>query len=171
MPRPWNAPRLLLIVAMIPWPSHLTAESGVTVRPSFTVAEVFDDNLFAAASAPAADTISRFTPGLGLDYLGRALTLRSRYAFDAEYFARHPELTDQQMRRRGSINLRFPGGGPWGILVDGAYFETHVPGELNTETGVLSGRARARRLSFGPALEYRSDGGTTVRSGYLLTKD
>ncbi|MBI2827637.1 MAG: hypothetical protein HYX77_00005 [Acidobacteria bacterium] len=152
-------------------PTVVLAQTGFYLIPAFSAAEVYDDNLFAAPSHREADFISRLSPGIQAGYRTAPLTLEGRYSFDAEIYARHPELNDAQVRQATSIDFRYLPTRAVTLSAGVAYSETHVPRELNVETGLATGRVRAYRLSFSPSIAYRFDPRTAGTGGYTFTKD
>ncbi|MBI3029570.1 MAG: hypothetical protein HYY64_08675 [Candidatus Rokubacteria bacterium] len=154
-------------------PSVAAGQPGFYVTPSFSVGEVFDDNLFSTPSRRQKDLISRFTPGIEAGYRSAPLTLLGRYAFDAEVFLDHPELDAPQARQELALQIiSRPTRSPSLTLsLDGAFTETETPGQLNVETGLAAGRVRARRLSASPAIAYRFDPLTEGVADYTHTLD
>ncbi|OGB95872.1 MAG: hypothetical protein A3G35_06605 [candidate division NC10 bacterium RIFCSPLOWO2_12_FULL_66_18] len=152
-------------------PAVVLAQAGLYVTPFVSVAEVYDDNLFATPSHREADFISRVSPGIQAGYRTAPLTLEARYSFDAEIYARHPEMNDAQVRQAASLDFRYLPNRALTLSANVVYSETHIPRELNLETGLASGRARASRLSFRPSLAYRFDSRTNGTGGYTVTKD
>jgi hypothetical protein len=160
---------LIAVTSLVP--SAVRAETGLSIRPSLGVARVYDDNLFATSQDRQADLLTRLTPDLDLAVQGSAVRLESRYAFDAEVFARHPELDDSRMRQRGSLDLRAPASGRWSARLGATYADTMTPGELNVETGLLSARARARQVALVPAVTWEAGPSRAANLRYAFTRD
>ena len=164
------APALLLLRAVM-LPSVALAQAGYYVTPSFSLGAVYDDNVFSTSSHPKADFISRFTPGIQAGYQSAPLTLLGRYTFDAEIYADHPELDNAQVRQQPSIEFRYLPTRPLTLSVNGSYFETQTPRELNGLTGLEVGRRRAQSFSFAPSIAYQFDALTSGKGGYTFTRD
>lgn len=152
-------------------PTTAQAQAGFYVTPSFSVAEVYDDNLFSTSSRREQDIISRFSPGLQAGYQSTPLTLLGRYTFDAEVFANHPELTDAQAHQQASIAFQYLPAQWLTLAFTSEYIETPTPRELNKQTGLEGGRVRAQQYAFGPSIAYGFDPFTTGTGGYTFTKD
>lgn len=171
-PAVWRAILLALTLAGgVLAPAVVQAQAGFYLTPVLSVAEIYDDNIFATASHRQADFISRFSPEIQAGYRSPRLMVSGRYTFDAETYARHPELNDAQVRQTASLDLRYAPTPALTVSTEVAYAETQTPGELNVETGLAAGRVRAYRLSFSPSIAYRFDPRTAGTGGYSLTKD
>ncbi len=152
-------------------PSAAAGQAGFYVTPSFSVAEVYDDNVFSAPSRRKTDLISRFSPGIRAGYQSTPLTLLGGYTFDAEVFSKNPELTTAQARQEASLELRSRPTPLLTLGLESVYTETQSPGELNVGTALAVGRVRAQRLAFRPTLAYEFDPLTTGTGDYTFAKD
>lgn len=163
----------LSLLGVLIVPTMAQAQAGFYVTPSFSLAEVYDDNLFSTSSRlkPEKDVISRFSPGLQAGYQSTPLTLLGRYTFDAEVFANHPELTGAQTRQQASIESQYLPTQWLKLAFTSEYVETPTPRELNKQTGLEGGRVRAQRYSFSPSIAYGFDAFTAGTGGYTFTKD
>lgn len=143
--------------------------AGFYVTPFFSVAELYDDNIFSSSSLRESDFISRFTPGIEAGYRSVPLTLLGRYSFDAEIFADHPELNDAQARQDASIEFRYLPTPLLTLSFDGGFVETQRTEEINVGTGIQGGRARTQSFSLSPSVTYQFDPRTTGAGGYTFT--
>ena len=75
--------------------------------PSFKVSESFDDNIFGSSSNRESDFISRFYPSLQSGYNSDPFTLLLSGGFEADIFAKHPELNDPVTGWNAGLNLRY----------------------------------------------------------------
>lgn len=169
--RGWRA-----VVEAIVWVGGILLPNGAMaqslfVTPSFTFAEVYDDNIFRTSSGEKEDFISRFSPAVETGYRTPRLTLLGRYTFDAEVFNEHPELNDAQARQRGEVDLEYRATRSLTLAANGTYTETQTPGELNLVSGLEAGRVRAERITAGPSLNYRFDPLTIGTAAYEFTRD
>jgi hypothetical protein len=148
-------------------------EVGWTITPSFALSEVFDDNIFSVAtnSRPKSDFITRVTPGLQAGYYSIPLTLFAQYAFDAEVYAKHPELNDAQLRRQATAQVKYLPIRPLVLSLTGSYRQTETPQDLNLTTGIESARSRARSYNVAPSFNYEIDPLTSVNGQYSYTQD
>lgn len=148
-------------------------EAGWTITPSFTLAEVFDDNIFSSStdSRRKSDFITRVTPGLQAGYYSIPFTLLARYTFDAEVYAKHPELNDAQLRQQASAQMKYLPIRPLTLSLAGSYRRTETPQDLNLTTGIESARSRAKSYNVAPAFSYEIDRLTSVNGQYSFTQD
>ena len=175
MPR-WCGALLSVILAvglLSPTAGWGQQEAGWTVTPSFALSEVFDDNIFSrnSDSTRQSDLITRLTPGLQAGYYSIPLTLVGRYTFDAEVYARHPELNKAQIRQQASAEVRYLPIRPLTLSMNGSYARTQTPQDLNTLTGIESARSRAESYSVSPSASYQVNSLTTIGSHYSFTRD
>ena len=113
--------------------------------------------------------IVRFSPRLDAAYQSGRLAITSRYALDADRFTRHPELTTAHGRQEAGFDAHYDASRR--LLVTGmaAFTETQTPSDLNEVTALTPGRARARRLVFGPSATYDVGSRTGASAGYTTT--
>src|SRR5437867_10859684 len=81
--------------------------AGVYLIPSFRLSESFDDNIFGSSVNRQSDFISRFSPGLQGGYNPDPFTLLLRGGFEADVFAKHPELNDPITGWNAGLNVRY----------------------------------------------------------------
>ncbi len=160
---------LLLLTVLVPTAAH--AQAGFYVTPSFSVAEIYDDNVFVSATRRESDVISRVSPGLQIGYQSAPLTLVGRYTLDAEVYPKHPELTAADARQQAAAEVRYLPDPRLTLSLDATYMTTQTPGEFNTDTGLQTGRVPARRVSAMPALAYKLDPISTVTGDYTFAED
>lgn len=131
------------------------AAQAISWRPSIAAAEVYDDNVFFAPSAPESDFIFRVTPAVDATYGSPRLTLTGRYSLDAERYQAHPNLDEAVARQQGTLTLHYVPTPALTFSTDAAYLTTTTPQEFNLETGLAVGRGRARRFEGRPTLRVR----------------
>ena len=81
--------------------------AGLYLIPSFKVSESFDDNIFGSSVNRESDFISRFYPSLQGGYNSDPFTLLLSGGFEADIFAKHPELNDPVTGWNAGLNLRY----------------------------------------------------------------
>ncbi len=163
---------IALTVTLLAWlsaPTDADAQAGYYVTPSFSVAEVYDDNVFYTSSNRVTDFITRFSPGIQAGYQSDPLTLLGRYTFDAEVYAKNPDLTTALARQAASLDFRYVPARGTTLSLGGGYVETHTPSELNVTTGVQTARGRAQQASANPSFRYEFDPLTAATVGYTFT--
>jgi hypothetical protein len=140
------------------------------VTTSIDVADVYDSNLFVAASHPMSDVITRITPSIEAQHASPLMTWSGRYTADLERFAAHRELTSVDARQSGGVELDYRPSRRLTVGADAAFTRTHTPGELNSSIGLAVTRALAERVQVHPSIVRRSE---TTRAGvdYTFTQD
>jgi hypothetical protein len=158
---PPSARRVLLTAALAAAPrAGDCAELRLT--PAFSLAQVRDDNVFAAPAAEA-DDITRLGVGLTFARVSGRMALTSRYAIEGERFRRHHELDRAAARQDAAVGLRWTASRRVGVALSADYVDTRTPGELDAAGGFEVGRRRARRLSAEARLTHRLGPLTTAR--------
>jgi hypothetical protein len=153
-----HAPLLGLLLFLLPTPSSGDGE-GVA-KPSLTLSEVYDDNLFASPTKPQADYITRLTPGFEGGYHSTRFTFLARGLIEGERFANNTTLNSDRSRDDYGLELSYRPS-PTGLFqLSGSNLDTLAPDELTLGTGLEIGRARAQEqraaISYTAATSPRS---------------
>lgn len=151
----------------------VAAAQGAYFAPSFFLAEVYDDNLFALPTNATTEAtfIHRFGPRLEFGHRVPTLTLIGRYALDAEYVQDLPEDGTDIARQFGQVELSLRPIRRLTLGGDASYLDTRTSTELNPLTGVDQGRVRIRRISLSPSAVYEFDRVTTGNLSYIFSRD
>lgn len=155
-------------------PCGAVAESGFFAEPAVTLAGVYDDNLFFSGTERIEDFFLRLSPEIKTGYQSTPLTLQGRYVFDAEGYARNPQLDTTPARQHAALDLQYRSTPRLTLSTNASYTETQRPSELNlTSRGISieSGRTRAERRAIAPALAYRIDPVTLGTATYSFAGD
>ena len=152
-------------------PAAAAAQGRFDASPSLALTQVYDSNLFSSPSPQVKDLISRFTPSIEAGYRSSPLRLRARYAFDAEVYAEHPELSSKRVRQEASIMVRHQPVRSLTLSTSGSYSQTQTPSELNVTTGLEVDRRDARRIYASQSLQHRFGAFTTGDLEYAFTRD
>jgi len=147
------------------------AQPDPYLKGTLSLAEVRDDNLFYTSESRQSDVISRLTPGIEAGSRSERFTIAGRWALDVERFADHPELDTDRARESAALDLHTRLSRPVSFSLHGDYLSTLTPGELNLATGLAGGRARARRFSAGPSIDWKLGPTTDGTLAYTLTRD
>src|SRR6266581_629234 len=126
------------------------ASPGWYLIPSFRLSEDFDDNIFATSEHKEWDFVSRFSPGLAGGYRSEPFTLLVSGGFDAEVFARHPELNDATSGWHVGLDALYLPIRPLAFGLTFAYIETKTLSTLPLAVGIApTVIAPATVLEFG----------------------
>ena len=161
----------MIVAAGSVLPAAASAQAVIDIRPSVTISELYDSNLFATPDAPHADFITRFTPAIETAYRTDALDLGAVYTLDAERYATADALSRLDARQHAGIDARYEMTPRVSWSANAAMTRTSTPGELLAQTGVLLPRARATHVSAQAALTRRLDPQTDGTLEYTLTDD
>jgi len=150
--------------------------------PSFRVSESFDDNIFGSVSNRQSDFISRFSPGLQGGYSSDPITLLVSSGFEADVFAKHPELNDPTSGWNAGLNLRYLPIRRLTLGANIAYTDTkslptltqsvvnlNLVNPLITASTVQQGRQRTTLLSASSSAAYQFTPITTGTSSISYT--
>ncbi len=141
---------------------ELPRRAPITLTPTFTISEEYNDNIFLTNSNKKSDFITGFTPGLEVTFARGDYEVTALYRFTSELYADHSEL-DQVLRRQD-----FFLNGAWRVtprltlsLADS--FVSSTDTNVVTEEGVSTGRTRALSNTITPALSYQLTSLTAMR--------
>jgi hypothetical protein len=131
-------------LALLPTATH--AQSRLDFTHSVALMQLYDDNLFATPSRREADSITRLSPTVGVEYRSATLTVSGRSGLDAEMYQRHAQFNTAGARVEGLIEARYVPSKRLSLGVTTSYLGTQTPSELNLLTGLVMERAPASRL-------------------------
>jgi hypothetical protein len=152
-------------------PAAAHAQGLLDLRPSVSVTQAYDSNLFATSIDRRSDFITRVTPALGAEYRMTPLRLFGRVTFDVERFASHGELSRLDARRQASAGLEYRPTPRTTLAADVEAAGTRTPGEFSVETGITLPRARATRTAVRSSAVRRLDPRTEGRVEYAFRDD
>lgn len=159
---------LLLCVSSVARPA--LAQPPLQIRPLFSLAQVYDNNVFFRTVDRHPDFVTRATPGIESRYESRLIRLGNRYSAGVERFAAFPELTGI-VDHQASIDLRYMPSPRLALATDAAFAKTERPGELNVGSMLLSTRARAEQLTLRTSADRQLDRVTRLKAEYGFIED
>jgi hypothetical protein len=160
---------ILALVPALACASTVRAQ-GLSLSPSFGISEVYDDNLF-NRPAGEADTITRASSRLDAQYRSGRQLFSARYALDADRFASHPELTSAHARQDAGFEEQYQATRRLSLGGAASFTETETPADLNLDTALTPGRARAQRVMLHPSARYEFGPLLTATIGYTAAHD
>lgn len=160
----------LILAGSMLLPEPVLGQSGWFAEPSFSMMQIYDDNIFFSDLQAEEDKIVRLGPAVNTGYRSVPLTLDGHFSVDAERYWRHPELDSDLARKNAEVNVDYRVNSVLTLSADSSYIETQTPGELTPETELELGRARAERLAFGSGALYRFDSVTTGAVRYDFSR-
>jgi hypothetical protein len=173
---------------------------GGYVRVALSSAEIYNGNLFSAASSgtssgtapifqapasafgdtvlptsvprrPVADLFSRFGTALETGYVAVPVKVVGRYELDAERYLDHPELNRNVARQDGTLTLEWFPVTRLGVTGSGTFLQTYNPAEFNVESALAVGRARAERLALQSGVSYSINQILKITANYQFGRD
>ncbi|HMD36505.1 MAG TPA: hypothetical protein VKH42_16120 [Vicinamibacterales bacterium] len=146
------------------------AAQGVSLVPSFTIARIYDDNVF-YRPVPESDFATRVSPRVDASYDDGRLRWTGRYQLDADQFDRHPQLSTAHARQDAGVDVSYSATRRLSLSATTAFIESETPLEINLEATPAPGRVRARRLSVQPSATYAVGARTEATMRYTAADD
>jgi hypothetical protein len=147
------------------------AQGPLTVTPSLTITEEFNDNVFLTHSNKQSDFITQFTPAVVLQAQQRGFQLLSSFNFTAEIYAKNPEL-DSAANRLAFLTSVLYQAKPGVTLTLTENLAYNKNSNLVATSGVSSGREASLSNVFAPAVSVQLTPRTTwrVSGAYVLER-
>ncbi len=104
-----NQAKLCVAVVWIAWiviGFSVETDAKMTLTPSLSVSERYNDNLFFTETNKDGDLSTSIIPSATLTYEGKYITLSGRYQGRLEYFSSHPDL--DRYSQDASFDLKLP---------------------------------------------------------------
>lgn len=170
MIRCWAA---ALAIGVVLAPETVTAQRSRYAMVSVSTTQTYESNLFAVDSShePDADLIVRVGPVFEAGYVSLPLTLIARYGFDAARFLDHVAFSRSFARQDAEIEMQHRPTRRLVLDVKTSYLRTEMPYELNVESALRTGHARAERRSVASAAAYEWTPVTRLHLGYAFARD
>jgi hypothetical protein len=133
-----------LVCGSLLWPARAAAQATTVVTPSIHVDGAHDTNVLWRPDGRS-DDVWRLSPSLSLLRETPLTTWTADAAVDAEWYARHTDLSTPLARRHAAFEGRLRPA-PRGRLEFGGSYDSSIrPAELNLTTGLIPGRVRGTR--------------------------
>jgi hypothetical protein len=147
---------------------QMPRRAPLTLLPSITISEEFNDNVNLSNADRRSDFITGFTPALNIIYESPTYRLSAGYNFTAEMYARDPNRNAAFNRQNFDLDTLWrPTDQLTLTLVDGFTFSTDT--NLISPEGVSTGRDQAWSNTLRGGIAYRFDPRTTLRGGASYT--
>jgi hypothetical protein len=173
---PWRVDRVPVLFApalacALAVPRSADAQGVFRATPSVSVTQQHDSNVFSTQVDPEADFVTRVSSGVETEYRSPLWTMSGRYVLDNERFAEHAGLDSMDARQRAAVAFGYRPTARVAWAVDGEFWKTRTPGELNAATGLTFTRAAARRLSAHSSVTRHLTPVSTGTIDYGVTQD
>ncbi len=144
-------------------------QAAQPVRPLFSprveIGVAYDDNLFSQPNA-SFDTILRISPAIEIFRESRTATFTTLYSFDAERYRDFTDLSSPFVRQNASAAWTLRPSTRTTFALQGGYWRTQTPSDLNVTTGLVSARQLATQWNAGGELTRLVTPRSTIVAGY-----
>jgi hypothetical protein len=147
---------------------QMPLRAPLTLLPSITVSEEFNDNILLTNRDKEWDFITGITPAVNLILESATYRLSAGYNFTAELYARHPDRNEAFSRQNFNVDALWRPSEQLTLTLTDTFafaFDTN----LISPEGVSTGRDRSYSNGLAGGAAYRLDNFTTVRGGASYT--
>ena len=143
---------------------QMPRRAPLTLLPSITISEEYNDNVNLSNRERRSDFITGFTPALNVIYESTTYRLTAGYNFTAELYSRDPNRNAAFNRQNFDLDTLWRATEQLTLtLIDGFTFSTDT--NLVSAEGVATGRDRAWSNNLRGGIGYRVNSLTTLRAG------
>jgi hypothetical protein len=146
---------LMLLGWVVTGGGGLVWAQAITLSPSLTVLETYDDNVLLSSTDRRSDFVTSITPGLRLTARDPRWDVTLAAAARADYYADRPELNNTTDNQNGNLAIAFRATPRLTISLNDTFIRSLDPGEVDTATGITTGRFRSYGNTVTPAIKYQ----------------
>lgn len=163
----------VLATGLLLTPTPAGAQSNRYGTLSFSATQTYESNLFAAPSSrePQRDVLFQFGPAFEVGRLSPALKLVARYGLAAERYMDQVTLNKALARQDAAFEVHHRTSRRIALDASTSYVDTRTPRELNLESGIAVGRARAKRFAAASTMTYDWSRSARLNLDYMFTSD
>lgn len=165
-------PRLLLVLLLggiLVAGIGLARAQTITLSPSLTVSEEYDDNVLLSPTNEQSDFVTSISPALRLTIAEHPWTVRAAAALRGVYYADRSELNSTLDNRQGSLAIEFRPTPSFTASLTDTFVRSLDPGEVDPEAGIITGRFASTRNTVTPAVSYQLDPLTHIGIQYSFS--
>jgi len=141
----------------------------LTLSPSLTLSEEYDDNVLLSPTNRQSDFVTSVSPGVRLEFREHPWTVTAAGSLRGMYYARQPELNSSTAHRQGSLAIEFRPTPRLTASLTDTVVRSLDPGEVDPETGIITGRFASTKNTLTPAVSYQIDPLTHLRLHYSFS--
>ncbi|NVN91786.1 MAG: TIGR03016 family PEP-CTERM system-associated outer membrane protein [Desulfuromonadales bacterium] len=152
------------------WTSASASAADMDFRPSLSISEEFNDNIFEVSANRRSEMITRVQPGATFRYQTPLWIWNTSYNFDYINYARNSR--DSEFNHNGSLsgNITLPGNFLFIDLSDTYHrVTTDVSRDVATSSSLFLNQTDQNIATISPYLLWRLRGDNTLRTGYRFT--
>ena len=158
---------LIMLMALSP---GAVAQTRFTVVPTFSVAAVYDDNVFVEDTDGSAGKMLQFRPSIEGSFETPRFAFLSLYSQDM-LRSNFSTLNTADARRHAFLQTAFRSSPLTTFALVGRYDRSETPGEIDIVTGILGARLTAQRWQLSPNLVRRISPVMVLTAGYDFTRE
>jgi hypothetical protein len=149
--------------------SALSWAQSITISPSLTLSEEYDDNILLSPTDRQSDFVTSVSPGLRLAITDYPVTVTAAASVRAVYYARRSDLNSSTDNREGSLAIEFRPTPRLTASLTDTVVRSFDPAEVDPETGIITGRFASTRNILSPVVSYQLTPLTRVRALYAFS--
>ena len=158
----------LLLGGILAGGGGLAWAQTLTLSPSLTVSEEYNDNVLLTPTNRQGDFVTSVSPGLRLELREHPWTVTAAGSLRGEYYASQSELNSSTDNRQGSLAVEFRPTPRLTASLTDTYVRSLDPGEVDPETGIITGRFASTKNTVTPAVRYQLTPLTHLRFHYAF---
>lgn len=159
----------LLLAGLLGGGGGLAWAQRITLSPSLTVSEEFDDNILQSSTDRQSDFVTSVSPGLRLTLTEYPWTVTAGASLRGVYYAGRSDLNSSTDNREGSLAVEFRPTARFSASLTDTYVRSFDPGEADPTTGITVGRFASTRNTVTPAMRYQLTPLTDLRLQYSFS--
>jgi hypothetical protein len=146
------------------------ARAPLTLTPTFTVTEEYNDNILLDNRDKRWDLITGFTPGLALNWESPVHRLNAAYSFTSEIYARNHEFDDALARQNFTLDSFYRFDPTVTVSLTDVFTSDNNTNAIGRE-GIATGRTRSYGNTLAPGVVWRIDDVWTSRTTASYTTE
>lgn len=159
----------LLLGGLLGGGGGLAWAQGITLSPSLTLSEEYDDNVLLSPTDRQSDFVTSVSPGLRLTITEYPWTVTAAASLRGVYYARRSDLNSSTDNRQGSLTIEFLPTPRFRASLTDTLVRSLDPGEVDPATGITVGRFPSTRNTVTPAVSYQLTPLTHLRLHYSFS--
>jgi hypothetical protein len=144
-------------------PTEPPLRAPLTITPTLTVSEEYNDNILLDNRNKQYDFITSFTPGIAVSADSTVYHLLAAYSFRADVYARDESRSEPFARHSFTFEGSYRASPALTLSLSDTFFRANDT-NLVAQEGVSTGRTRSYSNSIAPGVSYRFDRLTTLRT-------
>lgn len=145
----------LVLVGLLGGGAGLAWAQRITLSPSITVSEEYDDNILLSSTDRQSDFVTAVSPALRLTITEHPWSVTATGALRGLYYARRSDLNSSTDNRQGSLTIEYHPTPRLRASLTDTLVRSLDPGEVDPTTGITVGRFASTRNTVTPAVTYQ----------------